>query len=153
MRRTVAQLQFEDFISSAELTNDRVNGGNAELLPQRAWEALLTAEQPMLGDGLVKFELGYNRIEQVQDRILTPGGFDAPGNLGTGHVRIARARVDAPLSRLGIKGARLTLYASYVGTSVIDPYTGQWREFSGTNDFLAEMNSGRISASSPGGST
>lgn len=140
VQRTVAQLQFEDFISSAELTNDRVNGGNAELLPQRAWETLLTVERPILGDGLVKLELGYERIEKVQDRVLTPEGFDAPGNLGTGTAKIARARIDAPLTKLGIKGGRLTIYASYVGTSVIDPYTGQARRFSGNNDFLAEAN-------------
>ncbi len=36
LRRTVAQLDFFDFISSAELSNSRVNGGNANLLPQRA---------------------------------------------------------------------------------------------------------------------
>jgi hypothetical protein len=140
VQRTVAQLQFEDFISSAELTNDRVNGGNAELLPQRAWESLLTVERPIMGDGLVKLELGYNRMEKVQDRILTPEGFDAPGNLGTGHLYLARARVDTPLGKFGIKGGRLTLYASYVGTSVIDPYTGQSRRFSGNNDFVAEAN-------------
>lgn len=140
LQRTVAQLQFEDFISSAELTNDRVNGGNAELLPQRAWESLLTVERPILGDGLVKLELGYNRIEKVQDRVLTPEGFDAPGNLGTGHLYLARGRVDAPLAKLGIKGGRLTLYASYVKTSVVDPYTGRSRPFSGYNDFIAEAN-------------
>src|SRR4051812_26375561 len=44
VQRTVAQLQFEDFISSAELTTSRVNGGNANLVPQRAWEVLATLE-------------------------------------------------------------------------------------------------------------
>lgn len=140
LQRTVAQLQFEDFVSSAELTNERVNGGNVELLPQRAWESLLTVERPILGDGLVKLELGYQRIEKLQDRILTPEGFDAPGNLGTGQMYIARGRVDAPLTKLGIKGGRLTLYASYVGTSVIDPYTLRARAFSGYNDFVGEVN-------------
>lgn len=33
LRRTVAQLDFFDFISSAELSNSRVNGGNANLQP------------------------------------------------------------------------------------------------------------------------
>ena len=37
-RRTVAQLDFYDFISLAELSVKRVNGGNAQLHPQRAWE-------------------------------------------------------------------------------------------------------------------
>ena len=46
LRRTVAQLNFYDFISAAELANDRVNGGNANLRPQRTWEARLTIERP-----------------------------------------------------------------------------------------------------------
>ena len=45
-RRTVAQLDFFDFVSSAELSVGRVNGGNANLVPQRAWENRLLIEHP-----------------------------------------------------------------------------------------------------------
>jgi hypothetical protein len=140
VQRTVAQLQFEDFISSAELTNLRVNGGNADLLPQRSWESLLTVDHPLLGNGLAKIELGYTRISLVQDRVPTPEGFDAPGNLGSGEQWIARSKIDAPLGRFGIKGGRLTLYGSYVRTSVQDPYTFRQRPFSGFNSFYFEVN-------------
>jgi hypothetical protein len=138
--RTVAQLQFEDFISNAELTNDRVNGGNADLLPQRAWEARLTLEHKILGDGLVKLEAGYDRISLVQDRVPTPEGFDAPGNLGNGRIFTLRSTVDAPLARLGIKGGRLTFHTSYVDTSVEDPYTHRQRHFSGYSIFAADAS-------------
>lgn len=140
IQRTVAQLQFEDFISGAELANDRVNGGNADLLPQRAWETLFTAEHAIWGDGLFRFEAGYNRISLLQDRIPTPEGFDAPGNLGNGEEWILRSRLDAPLGRFGIRGGRLTLYGSYVATSVVDPYTLRSRRFSGNSLFLFEAN-------------
>jgi hypothetical protein len=138
--RTVAQLNFEDFISTAELTNDRVNGGNADLVPQRAWELLATLEQPILGDGLVKVEAGYNRISLVQDRIPTPEGFDAPGNLGNGRMYTLRSTIDAPLARLGIKGGRLTVHSSLIDTSVEDPYTHRQRHFSGFNLYSADAS-------------
>lgn len=134
-QRTVNQLQFTDFISVAELGSDRVNGGNAQLVPQRSWELLGTLEHPILGDGLVRLEAGYTRISLVQDRVPTPEGFDAPGNLGDGTVAIARARVEAPLKTLGVKGGRLTLYGSYVPTFVTDPYTLTTRRFTGNSDF------------------
>jgi hypothetical protein len=134
-QRTVNQLQFTDFISVAELGNDRVNGGNAQLVPQRSWELLGTLEHPILGDGLVRLEAGYTHISLVQDRVPTPEGFDAPGNLGSGTVLIARARVEAPLKSLGVKGGRLTLYGSYVPTFVTDPYTLTTRSFTGNSDF------------------
>ena len=138
--RTVAQLNFDDFISTAELTNDRVNGGNADLVPQRAWELLATLEQPILGDGVVKVQAGYNRISLVQDRIPTPEGFDAPGNLGSGRMLILKSTIDAPLARLGIKGGRLTLNSSLIDTSVRDPYTLRKRQFSGFNPFAADAS-------------
>lgn len=138
--RTVAQLNFEDFISTAELTNDRVNGGNADLVPQRAWEFLATLEQPILGDGLVKIEAGYNRISLVQDRIPTPEGFDAPGNLGSGRMFILKSTIDTPLAKFGVKGGRLTIHSSLVDTSVEDPYTFRQRHFSGYNLFSADAS-------------
>jgi hypothetical protein len=131
LARTVAQLNFEDFISSAELANDRVDAGNADLLPQRAWEVLLTVERTVFGDGLAKAEFGYNRISLLQDRVPTPEGFDAPGNLGTGIQKFARGTLDVPLGGWGIKGGRLTLNGTLQDTSVEDPYTLRQRRFSG----------------------
>ncbi len=131
IQRTVAQLNFEDFISVAELTNDRVNGGNAELLPQRAWEFLLSVDRTILGDGRVKLDIGYEAVSKVADRIPTPEGFDAPGNLGNGTSFSLVGNLDLPMARAGIKGGRLSLYGSYVKTSVRDPYTLAWRPFSG----------------------
>jgi hypothetical protein len=133
--RTVAQLQFEDFISAAELTTDRVNGGNPDLVPQRSWDLLATVERPILGDGLVKLQVGRDRISLLQDRVPTPEGFDAPGNLGTGTRTRAEATVEAPLGRVGIKGGRLTFSGRISDTAVRDPYTGRDRDFSGEQDW------------------
>jgi hypothetical protein len=138
--RNVAQLQFEDFISSAELTTSRVNGGNARLVPQRAWELLATLEHPILHDGLIKLEAGANRISLVQDRVPTPEGFDAPGNLGDGRLLLLRSTIDAPLVKFGVKGGRLTINTSYVRTSVEDPYTHRQRHFSGNSAFVFDVN-------------
>lgn len=140
LARTVAQLDFEDFISSAELTNDRVNAGNTALVPQRAWEALLTVERTILGDGLAKVELGYNLVSQVQDRVPTPEGFDAPGNLGDGRVAFVRTTVDLPLAGAGIKGGRLTWNGMLRDSSVEDPYTLRNRRFSGLTSWSYDLS-------------
>ena len=117
-----------------------MNGGNAELQPQRAWELLATLEHPVLGDGLLKLEGGYQKIQLVQDRVPTPQGFDAPGNLGDGTEFIARARLDVPTAKLGIKGGRFSAYVSYISTTVEDPYTHRNRQFSGTSDLLFDVS-------------
>ena len=130
IRRTVAQLNFYDFISVAELSNDRVNGGNAELLPQRSWEVRGTIEKPILGDGLVKLDLGLDRISLLQDQILTEEGFSAPGNIGTGKRRFVSLDIDAPLQRFGLSGTRLKLNGQLQRTRVNDPISGHVRNFS-----------------------
>lgn len=131
MRRIVAQLNFYDFISAAELANDRVNGGNANLRPQRTWEARLTIERPVLGKGQVRLEAGYDWASDLQDRILTPEGFDAPGNIGSGTRKFVQGTFDAPLDGLGIKGTRFKLTGGWQDHSVRDPLTGELRRWSG----------------------
>ena len=139
VRRTVAQLDFYDFISVAELSTDRVNAGNQNLEPQRTWEFRLTAEHPIMGDGLFKLDLGHDLISMLQDRVLLcdpedPANpdtcFDAPGNLGTGKRYFATLTLDVPLGRLW-SGLRAKLDATVQRTRVDDPITGRPRKFSG----------------------
>ena len=130
-RREVAQLDFFDFISNAELASDRVNGSNAELQPQRSWEARATIEHPLLAKGLARLELGYDRVSLLQDRVLTADGFDAPGNIGTGTRQFAKLNLDAPLDRLGLANVQLRSEATIQKTSVRDPLSGKRRAFSG----------------------
>jgi hypothetical protein len=130
-RRTVAQLNFYDFIANAELAVSRVNGGNANLQPQRAIELRGTLDHPLFGKGLVKLEAGYDRVSKLQDRILTPDGFDAPGNLGTGTRKFASLTLDTPLDALGFKHFQLRSNATVQETSVPDPISGRSRGWSG----------------------
>jgi hypothetical protein len=131
LRRTVAQLDFLDFISAADLSSNQVNGGNANLQPQRSWEARLSAEHPLFGQGKVRLELGYNLISLLQDRILTAQGFDAPGNIGTGKQMYADLTLDAPFDRFW-KGLRAKLHGNVQSTRVRDPISGVLRDFSGS---------------------
>ena len=134
IRRTVAQLDFYDFISVGELSTNRINGGNANLEPQRTWEFRLSADHPLLGDGLIKLDLGHDLISLLQDRILIfddhGNAFDAPGNLGTGRRTFASLTVDAPLGRVW-KGLRAKFSGTLQRTRVDDPITGLPRKFSG----------------------
>ena len=50
------------------------------------------------GDGLIKLDLGHDRVSMLQDRILIlddeGNGFDAPGNLGTGKRSFAELQAE-----------------------------------------------------------
>jgi hypothetical protein len=139
VRRTVAQLDFYDFISFGDLSANRINAGNADLQPQRTWEFRATVDHALLGDGLFKLDLGYDMVSLLQDRVLIcdevdhPGDpefcFDAPGNLGTGRRSFASLTLDAPLAKLW-KGLRVKLTGTLQRTRVDDPITGDPRKWS-----------------------
>lgn len=139
IRRTVAQLDFYDFISSADLSAQRLNGGNAQLQPQRTWELRASIDHPLLGDGLFKLDFGHDQVSLLQDRILIcdpdhPDDpflcFDAPGNLGHGTRDFAQLTLDLPLSRLW-KGLRIKGGGTLQRTRVDDPISHQPRKWSG----------------------
>jgi hypothetical protein len=140
VRRTVAQLDFYDFISFGDLSANRINAGNADLEPQRTWEFRATVDHALLGDGLFKLDFGYDMVSLLQDRVLIcdevdhPGDpdfcFDAPGNLGTGRRSFASLTLDAPLGKLW-KGLRVKLTGTLQRTRVDDPITGDPRKWSG----------------------
>ena len=134
VRRTVAQLDFFDFVSSAELSVGRVNGGNANLVPQRTWEGRLLVEHPILGEGKMRLELGYDLVSKLQDRVLIFDDknvpFDAPGNLGTGRRQYADLTIDTPLDQLW-KGLRVRLHGQIQRTRVKDPISHKQRDWTG----------------------
>jgi len=137
VRRTVAQLDFYDFISAAELSTDRINAGNPNLMPQQTWEFRGTLEHPLLTDGLAKLDVGYDMVNDLQDRVLICDPedptkcFDAPGNIGSGKRYFARLTLDAPLAKLGLKGVRVKFDGQLQRTRVEDPISGEKRNFSG----------------------
>lgn len=134
IRRNVAQLDFYDFISAAEFSNDRVNAGNENLVPQRAWEFRLSVDRPILREGLARLDLGHDLVSLLQDRVLVfddeGRGFDAPGNIGTGRRTFAKLTLDAPLGRMW-SGLRAKFSGQLQRTRVEDPISGEMRNFSG----------------------
>jgi hypothetical protein len=135
LRRTVAQLDFFDFVSAADLSvGGRVNGGNANLQPQRSWEGRFLIDRPIFGKGQLRLELGYDLVSLLQDRILVfdaqGNAFDAPGNLGTGRRQYADLTFDAPLDKVW-SGLHVRLHGNVQRTRVDDPITGRPRDWSG----------------------
>jgi outer membrane beta-barrel protein/TonB-dependent receptor-like protein len=135
LRRTVAQLDFFDFVSSADLSiGNRVNGGNANLQPQRTWEARALLEHAIFGKGQLRLELGYDLVSLLQDHILIfddqGNAFDAPGNLGAGRRQYADLTFDAPLDRIW-SGLHVRLHGNIQRTRVTDPISGEPRDWSG----------------------
>lgn len=130
LERQVGQLDFNDFASSAELANNRIDAGNADLVPERNWRLSGVVERTFMTDGRLRFTVNYDAVELVQDRVPVQLGLDAPGNLGDGRRISAETVIDLPLRSFGVPGGRFNLTWLVQDSSVEDPYTLTDRRFS-----------------------
>ena len=129
--RDVGQLDFTDFVSSAELADERIDGGNPDLKPQTSWSAEVTADLRPGKDFALSLGVFHRWLNDTAD--FTPVGppddlVDAPGNIGDARVYGVHLAGRAPLRFL--RGASLNLDATWQQSSVTDPLTLREREIS-----------------------
>lgn len=143
--REVAQLSFDDFVSSLELVNNQTTGGNPDLVPERTWALNAQFEQRFWKGGVLTLLGSYDQVEDVQDfvprTVNTSSGVvivDAPGNIGDGTRWSVGVKLSTPLDNLGIPNARVDASLSGGGSKVTDPTTLRSREFS--DEFKEEWN-------------
>jgi outer membrane cobalamin receptor len=86
MERTVGQLDFEDFVSSASLSTGTVTAGNPDLEPDRTRRVELAWERRVLQSGSIGLAIRHDEIDDLIDRfpVVADSVFDAIGNIGTG---------------------------------------------------------------------
>jgi hypothetical protein len=129
--REVGQLDFGDFAASAELDNQNVLGGNADLEPEDRWISEVTVERRFWGDGIVSIGLRHDQIGNVIDRIPLAGGLSAVGNIGDGTLDQLSVNIVIPTDKAGISGGQFRFRNDWNSTEVTDPTTGEKRPISG----------------------
>lgn len=140
VERSVGQLDFEDFVASADIDIGQVEGGNPDLAPSQ--ETLVEAfyERRFWGEGVFDVTIQHAEVEDVVDVIPLSGGFDGVGNIGDGTSDFYQLRLTLPMDRLGLSNARLQARTSWSRTRVTDPVTGEARRFQGNQAFGCGIN-------------
>ncbi len=150
--RDVAQLDFGEFASSVNLSEDRQEAGNQELVPEQTWETRLAWERRFAARGVVTLEAFYDAVEDTQDRVpivvaadsavpidlgdpTTFDVIDGAGNIGDGERYGLRADATFPLAPVGLPDGELRLRGRVQESEVVDPVTGATRQFSRSNDW------------------
>jgi hypothetical protein len=134
VEREVGQLDFGDFAASAELANNNVFAGNADLSPQSAWVFEAAWERRFWEEGVLTATLVHERISDVIDVIPVTDGvdvFSAPGNIGDGTATGFSLEATIPTDRFGVPGGQLTTSWQWRVSEVTDPTTGEERRISG----------------------
>lgn len=133
--REVGQLDFGDFVASADIDIGQVEGGNPDLEPNQVNTFEAFYERRFWGEGVLDFTLQHQQVEDVIDVIPLAGGFDGVGNIGDGAVNFFQVRLTLPMDNLGLPNARLQARGSWAQTEVTDPLTGEERRFQGNQAF------------------
>lgn len=129
--REVGQLDFGDFAASADLDDDRVQGGNADLEPEQRWISEITYERRFWTDGIVSIGYRHDEIVDAIDVLPLDRGLSAVGNIGDGTLDQLAVNILVPMDRFGFSGGKLGFRNTWNHTEVTDPTTGETRAISG----------------------
>ena len=81
IERVVGQLNFFDFVASANVSGGTTNAGNANLVPPQSWNAQIQATRNLGRWGTVTARLYGRLISDIVDVIPIGIGGQSPGNL------------------------------------------------------------------------
>ncbi|MBI1200078.1 MAG: TonB-dependent receptor [Phenylobacterium sp.] len=134
--REVGQLNFNDFVASANLTTTgSIYAGNPDLNPEQAWAAEVALEQRFWTSGSIVLTARHYELSDVVDRapVFDPSGavFDAPANIGDGSKDELKLELTLPTDKLGVARGQLKGDVRRGWTDVTDPTTHESRGISG----------------------
>jgi outer membrane receptor for ferrienterochelin and colicins len=127
IEKEVSQLDFDNFVPSYNVLDDRIEAGNPGLRPEEIWRFETGYEHRLANDaGVLEGKVFYESISNAIDAIPLQQGPDlvsAQGNLGD--ARRYGVEIDASLrlGMIGLQDAILTASGDLEKSRVTDPFT------------------------------
>ena len=149
LRRRVGQISFYDFLDQPNLSNDRQNSGNPDLVPPQSWEIETEIGRELGKWGKTRLRTWAHRVEDIVDRIPIGAASEGVGNLPRASRIGAESTSTFQFDPIGWKGAKLDLTLGYERTRVSDPLTGDKRAISGIRDRWMSLSLRHDVAGSP----
>jgi outer membrane receptor for ferrienterochelin and colicins len=139
LRRRVGQISFFDFLDQPNLSADRENAGNPQLVPPQSWEVETDLAHDLGRWGKTDLTLHYYDVSDIVDFIPIGDNQQGVGNLPHADRLGFQSTSTILLDPIGWTGAKLdaTLMAEW--TKVRDPLTGTSRPISGIEDVMASL--------------
>ena len=139
LRRRVGQISFHDFLSQPNLSQDRENSGNPDLVPPQSWEVETEVGRELGAWGKTRLKLYAHRIDDIIDIVPIGADQQGVGNLPRATRFGAQSTSTLLFDPIGWKGAKIDVTVGFERTSVRDPLTGEKRAISGTRDRWADI--------------
>lgn len=125
-RRSIGQLSFNDFVSTANVVDQRVTSGNPELQPDKTTRLSFQTNYLFSDAGTINLELFHEWKNDVLEYIVQPNGIQGIGNAGNARLWGYNAAVTIPVSFL-LKGAQVKVVAEDRASNIFDPVIGRTR--------------------------
>lgn len=145
--RSVGQLNFFDFVSSVNLTDEREDAGNKNLVPQQSWDSELELQRDFGNDERIVLRFNHSFIADRVDNVLVTVERDgelvrqnATGNIPKARFAAARLEGTVLTDRWGLKGGRFDIEGARFYSEVEDQLTGENRSFNGFNDWFYRID-------------
>ncbi|MEM1433589.1 MAG: TonB-dependent receptor [Pseudomonadota bacterium] len=126
LRRTVGQLDFNDFAASAEATDDRFLAGNSSLGPDQTTSASVTVDLRSERFGALNFQVLHEWIEDSLEQVVLPNGASGLANAGDSRFWGVFGSAFVPLNGL-LPGALIRAEFEIYDSEFDDPLTGESR--------------------------
>ncbi len=139
IRRSVGQLDFNDFAASANAEDDRLLGGNPKLGPDQTTRASLTADVRAKSGAALNIGAFHEWREDVLEQVILPSGAFGVANAGSAQVYGIEANASLPLTRF-IPGGLLEADVTLRNSSFDDPLTGMTRNITELRDPLIKID-------------
>lgn len=140
VRRVVGQLDFFDFVSTADLGDVELALGNPGLVPESTVAVDLRFEQRFGELGVLALTGFHDRIDDVIDVLPLQGILEVPGNIGRGTRSGVRLEATAPVPLGRFKGLRFDAAGAWQRSAVDDPLTGSSRPLSDEAPWELELS-------------
>ncbi len=141
IERAVGQLNFFDFVASANVSGGTANAGNANLVPPQSWNAQIQASRNLGPWGTATARLYGRLISDIVD--IIPIGIDgqSPGNLdGAATVFGIQWTSTFNFDPIGWRGAKVDVNLQFQRTRLEDPLTGISRAINENMTRQVEVN-------------
>ncbi|MXP09896.1 TonB-dependent receptor plug domain-containing protein [Altererythrobacter halimionae] len=136
--RRVGQLSFYDFLARANLNDGTDNARNNDLRPRQDWSFEAEINKSLGPWGSTKVQFVARDFEDYVDIVPVSGG-EAVGNIDNAWARAIDWNSTITFDPIGLKGVRGDFRLLLQESSVLDPFTGKRREFSGFTNAVVEV--------------
>lgn len=130
IERRVGQLNFSDFLASANLGRDTEDAANPDLVPPQSWDVELEARRNFGAWGTTTARIYTRLISDIIDQIPIGLTQESAGNLESAQTLGLELNSTLQLAPLGWTGAKLDARLQLQTSRLADPLTGGPRQIS-----------------------